>query len=117
MIVAVRAGAVLVVFAFLATPSAAVDRSYWSIGKVLQRLDGARILVGSRSVRVDSATTLCAGVGRPVRDGLVRKWHSFACTYTTFTKFGVDRDIEFRVYALSSRRFAVASAQWVAGVP
>jgi hypothetical protein len=113
----VRAGVVLVAFALLAAPSTAADRSYWSIGRVLQRLDGTKILVGSRSVRVDGATTLCAGVGRPVRRGSVRKWHAFACTYTTFTKAGVGRDLEFRVYVLTRTRFEVASAHWVAGLP
>jgi hypothetical protein len=113
----VRAGVVLVAFAFFAAPSTAADQSYWSVGKVLQRLDGARIYIGSRSVKVDSATTLCAGLGRPVRSGSVRKWHRFACTYTTFTKAGVDRDVDFRVYIRTRTRFAVASARWVAGLP
>jgi hypothetical protein len=106
-----------VAFAFLAAPSSAADETYWSISKVLRRLDGAKIYVGSRSVTVESATTLCAGVGPRVRVGAVRKWHRFACTYTTFTKAGVGRDVDFRLYALTRTRFAVASAHWVTGVP
>jgi hypothetical protein len=113
---AVRAGVVLAAIALLAAPATAAEPSYWSVGKVLQRLDGATIRVGSRPVRVHSATTLCAGVGRAIRSK-VRRWHSFACTYTTFTKGGVDRDVDFRVYALTRRRFAVAGAHWIAALP
>jgi hypothetical protein len=114
----VRAGVVLLAFAFLAAPSsAAANPSYWSISKVLRRIDGANIRVGSRTVKVDTASTLCAGVGRLVHSGPVRKWHTFVCTYTTFTKAGVDRDVEFRVYALTRTRFAVANAHWVSGLP
>jgi len=115
---AVRAGVVLAAaVAFLASPATAAVPSYWSVGKVLQRLDGATIRVGSRPVRVHSATTLCAGIGRPIRIKSVRRWHSFACTYTTFTKAGPGRDVEFRVYALTRQRFAVAGARWIAALP
>jgi hypothetical protein len=110
----VRLGVVLAVVLLFATPAGA-DASvpYWSIGKVLRRLDGARIHVGTRVVRVDSETTLCAGQGPSVRRRGVRMWRRFVCTYTTFTKGGVDRDIDFRVQVRSATRYTVTDAHWV----
>jgi hypothetical protein len=40
-------------------------------------------------------------------------WRRFLCTYTTFTKAGVDRDLEFSVRVLSRTRYAVADAHWI----
>jgi hypothetical protein len=112
---AVRAGVILAAFLLFAT-SASAGGQYWSLDRVLQKLDRAVILVGSQRVRVHSATTLCAGTGRPVRRGGVRMWHRFRCTYTTFTKAGIDRDVEFLVYVQSRTRFSVASATWAQGI-
>ena len=111
-----RLGVILAVFLLLATPAAAqVSPTYWSIGKVLRRLDGARIHVGMRTVRVVSETTLCAGQGPSIRRRGVRMWRRFACTYTTFTKGGVDRDIDFLVQVRSAIRYVVTDAHWVQG--
>jgi hypothetical protein len=110
----VRLGVVLAVVLLLATPAGAqASTPYWSIGKVLRRLDGDRIRVGARIVRVHGDTTLCAGQGPSVRRRGVRMWRRFACTYTTFTKGGVDRDIDFRVQVRSATRYAVTDAHWV----
>jgi hypothetical protein len=114
MLPTVRLGVVLAVVLLLATPtSAQASASYWSIGKVLRQLDGDKIRVGTRTVRVHSDTTLCAGQGPSVRRRGVRMWRRFVCTYTTFTKGGVDRDIDFRVLVRSATRYAVSDAHWV----
>ena len=104
---------VLLVFAAASAAQAAVP--YWSVMKVLRRIDGTRIHVGTRTVRIDSDTALCSGRGRSIRKDGVRRWRRFACTYTTFTKSGVDRDVEFRVRVLGTTRFAIYDAHWVGG--
>lgn len=94
----------------LATSTAS---AYWSATKVLARIDGAAVHVGARTIRVHSDTALCSGAGKSVRRHGVRMWHDFACTYTTFTKAGVDRDLEFRVHVVDARRFRISDATWV----
>jgi len=110
----VRAGVVLVVLLLAAAPAAAGgSASYWSIGKLLRRLDGARIPVGTRTMRVNSESTLCAGRGTSIRREGVRRWRRFVCTYTTFTKTGVDRDLDFRVVVRNRTRYTIHDAHWV----
>jgi hypothetical protein len=111
-----RAGVVF--SALLLAAPATVDGAlpYWSVGKVLRRVDGATIRVGARAVRVESDSTLCSGYGTSRRRGRVRVWRHFNCTYTTFTKAGVDRDLEFRLHVRGVRRFAISDAHWVSGV-
>jgi hypothetical protein len=102
---------------FAAAPTAAeASVPYWSLAKVLRRIDGARIHVGSRTVRIVSASTLCAGRGPSIRRHGVRRWRRFICTYTTFTKSGIDRDLDFRVRVLGVKRYTIYDAHWVAGV-
>jgi hypothetical protein len=108
-----RAGVVLVALLIAAAPAWAAPVRYWSTTKVLGRLEGAKVTVGARTVRVRSATTLCAGQGTSIRRHGVRLWRSFACTYTTFTKAGVDRDLDFRVRVRSATRFTIWGVHWV----
>ena len=97
-----------------ATPTATASAAQnWSITKLLRRIDGARAQVGTRTVRIDSETTLCAGRGPSIRRNGIRMWRRFVCTYTTFTKSGADRDLDFRVSVLSARRFVIRDAYWV----
>jgi hypothetical protein len=112
-----RTGVVLalVLLLFAAASAAQAGVPYWSVTKVLRRIDGARIHVGTRTVRIDSDTALCAGRGPSIRRDGVRRWRRFACTYTTFTKSGVDRDVDFRVRVLGTTRFAISDAHWVGG--
>ena len=56
---------------------------------------------------------MCAGQGASVRLRGVRMWRRFACTYTTFTKAGVDRDIDFNVEIRTATHFVVSDAYWV----
>jgi hypothetical protein len=112
-----RAGVVLIVLLVVATPVAAESYArFWSVDKVMRKLDGDRIQVGSRRVRIDSETTLCAGRGASIRRNGARRWRRFVCTYTTFTKAGVDRDLEFRVRVLGKTRYSVYDAHWVAAI-
>ena len=79
----------------------------------MRALDGHKLTVGGRVVRVDHETTLCAGRGAPRRSGGVRTWRAFVCTYTLFTKSGVDRDVDFRVQIRDAKRLRITDAHWV----
>jgi hypothetical protein len=113
----VRLGVVLMVLSLvLAAPAAAHTRGgYWPVAKVMRALDGERIRVGSKRVRVDSATSLCSGERRAMRRGGVRTWTHFRCTFATFTASGPGRDAEFRVHVLGPRRIGISGARWIAG--
>jgi hypothetical protein len=113
--IVMRLGIVVIMSAIaFGAPAAAADvRAYWSVAKVMRAIDNARIHIGGRVVRVDSDTTLCGGRGavRTVRG--IRRWRLFACTYTTFTKQIVGRDLDFRVRTRDARRFVITDARWV----
>jgi hypothetical protein len=118
MLRGVRAGVVLIALVLVAAAASTADAAqsavpFWSMNKLLRKLDGDWVRVGSRRVRIHSETTLCSGRGASVRRNGIRMWRRFLCTYTTFTKGGVDRDLEFRVRVLSSTRYAVWDAHWV----
>ncbi len=110
-----RVGVVLSAL-LLAAPAAEAALPYWSIGKVLRRVDGAPIHIGARAVRVESDSTLCSGYGTSIRRGRIRMWRHFNCTYTTFTRAGVDRDLDFRLHVRGVTRFTISDAHWVSGV-
>ena len=112
----VRLGVVpLVVVLLIAAPAGArALRSYWPVAKVMRAIDDVRVRVGTRVVRIHKETTLCSGEGPSIRRQGIRRWSRFACTYTTFTKQGVDRDLDFGVRVLGVRRFAITDAHWVA---
>jgi hypothetical protein len=110
----VKAGVVFIAVLIAAAPTfAATPARYWSTAKVLRRLDGAKVTAGARSVRIRSATTLCAGEGTSIRSHRIRLWRRFVCTYTTFTKAGVDRDLDFHVRTIDATRYDVFDAHWV----
>jgi hypothetical protein len=112
-----RTAAVLMALGFLsATAAGQTPASYWSVAKVMRRIDGARVPVGTRTVKIDSDTALCAGRGPSIVVKRIRRWRRFACTYTTFTKRGVDRDLDFRVRVLGTRRYRIYDAHWVVGI-
>jgi hypothetical protein len=114
----VRVGVVLAVLLLVVAPArAGIPGHYWSVGKVLRKIDGMSIRVGTRSVRVRSETTLCSGEGRSVRVRRVRMWRRFVCTYTTFTRRGIGPDLEFRVLVQTPTSFRVTDARWVEGSP
>ncbi|HET9323479.1 MAG TPA: hypothetical protein VFO03_06330 [Gaiellaceae bacterium] len=110
-----RRGVVLIVGSLLvAAPAAAHDLPFfWSVAKVMRATDGARVHVGRAVVRVDQDSTLCAGQGAARKRDGVRRWRHFICTYTTFTRRGVGRDLEFRVHVLGVRRFLITDARWL----
>jgi hypothetical protein len=113
-----RAGVVVTALVLLAAATSKAEGTtgavpFWSTDKVLRKLNGDLVRVGSRRVRIHSDTTLCSGRGTSVRRNGMRMWRRFLCTYTTFTKAGVDRDLEFRVRVLSRTRYAVWDAHWV----
>jgi hypothetical protein len=87
--------------------------AYWPLAKAMRMLDGTRVRVGSRVVRIRSETTLCAGEGASIRRRGVRRWSRFTCTYTTFTRQGLDRDLDFRIRVTGARRFTIVDAHWV----
>ena len=113
----VRLGVVLMVLLLVfAGPAAAHTRGgWWPVAKVMRALDGERIRVGSKRVRVDSATSLCSGERRVKRRGGVGTWTHFRCTFSTFTASGPGRDAEFRVHVLGPRRIGISAARWIVG--
>lgn len=113
-----RLAASLLVVLALAVPSAraiALPR-YWSVAHVMRAVDGVRTRVGTRSVRIHADTTLCSGEGRRIRRHGVGMWSRFGCTFTTFTKTGPERDLDFRVYVTGRTRFVIRDAHWITGV-
>ena len=99
-----------------AVPEAApAAKRYWPVAKVMRVIDGKRVRVAGRVVRIDSDTTLCSGRGASVRRNGVRRWSLFACTFTSFTRQGVDRDLEFLVRVRGVSRVAIVDPHWVRG--
>lgn len=108
--------AVVFVCASVALPGSGAahpGRWYWTLAKEMRMIDNARIRVGSRVVRVHTATTLCSGDGRMIRRDGFRRWKHFMCTFTTFGPRGVDRDLDFRVHVLGKWRFLITDAHWI----
>jgi hypothetical protein len=98
----------------LAVPATAQARvAYWSVAKVMRMIDNTRIAVKGHIVRIETESTLCSGEGRSIRSHGIRMWNRFECTYTTFTKRGVDRDLDFGLRATGARRFVIFDAHWV----
>jgi hypothetical protein len=90
---------------------------HWSVQKVMQRIDGKRVRVAGRVVRVDSDTALCSGEGRGGRQRPIRVWKHFSCTYSVFVAGDGIYDCEFRVHVLGRRKFLITNAQWTSGAP
>jgi hypothetical protein len=98
----------------LAAPAGAHDVPFfWSVAKVMRVTDEVRVRVDKSLVRIDADTTLCSGQETSRRRNGVRRWRHFVCTYTTFSRQGIDRDLEFRVHVLGVRRFVITDARWV----
>ena len=106
---------ILLLLALPGTPAAHVGGALWPAAKVLVVVDGMRLRVGAKVVRVDADTTLCSGEGRATLRRGVRTWRHFRCTFTTFTTSGIGRDVEFRVHPLTARGMLVTNARWVVG--
>lgn len=103
-----------IVFLVLAAPAGGrALTAYWPMTKLMRSIDEVRVRVGTRVVRIHSETTLCSGRGRPIRRRGVRMWSRFLCTYTTFTRQGIDRDLEFQVVVVSATRFVIRDAHWI----
>jgi hypothetical protein len=57
----------------------------WTHAAVLRRIDGRRIEVDGRTVRIDRATLACGGVGQPTtRRRGEPAWARFRCVQPTF---------------------------------
>jgi hypothetical protein len=103
-----------IVFLVLAAPAGGhALTAYWPMTKLMRSIDEVRVRVGTRVVRIHSETTLCSGELRPIRRRGVRMWSRFSCTYTTFTRQGIDRDVEFEVVVVSATRFVIRDAHWI----
>lgn len=113
-----RFAAALLVGLVLAVPArAATPARYWSMAHLMYALDTTRIRIEAHVIRVHADTTLCSGQGRRIRRHAVLLWRHFVCTFTTFTKTGIDRDLEFDVDVTGRTRFAISDAHWIRGVP
>jgi hypothetical protein len=85
----------------------------WSLPTLLERIDGARVSVGSWSGHVQSASTLCNGEGRGRRWSGMRHWRHFTCTWTVIGRRSVgERDVTFRVHTLTARRYRITNERF-----
>ena len=107
-----KAAAAVALVVLLGTQAAAAAPG-WPLTRVMRALDGRAVSVAGRTVRIEADSTLCGGEGRSVRVRGVRRWVRFACTYTSFGRRGIERDLEFRVTVVDGRRLRVGSAAWV----
>ncbi|HZC29851.1 MAG TPA: hypothetical protein VE269_08930 [Gaiellaceae bacterium] len=82
----------------------------------MRAIDGIRIRIGTRTVRIPGASALCSGAGPLIRQQGVATWSRFSCTFTTFTTAGADRDADFDVLVLDAKRFEVRDARWIGAV-
>jgi hypothetical protein len=115
--VTMRFTVVLLIALVLAAPARAAELTrYWSVAHVMRAIDGVRIRAGTRIVVIDRDTTLCSGEGGSTRRHGLRMWSRFACTFTTFTKRGLDRDFEFHVYVTGGTQFGIHDAHWIRAV-
>jgi hypothetical protein len=108
--------ALLIALVFAVPAQAATPTRYWPVAHVMRASDGVLLRVGTRIVRLDADTTLCSGTGRRIRRRGVRMWTRFVCTFTTLTKAGLDRDLEFHVYVIDRIRFGIRDVHWIRGV-
>jgi hypothetical protein len=85
----------------------------WTLQLVMSRIDGATVPVERWHGRIQSATTLCNGEGRGAMWAGARHWRHFTCTWTVFRNGSViDRDVSFRVHAVTKKRFVISSARF-----
>jgi hypothetical protein len=107
------AAVVLIVLAFPAGAGAAPG---WTLAHLMRALDGRVVSVDAHKVRVVADSALCGGEGRSRRVAGARRWTRFACTYTTFGRSGIERDLEFTVTVAGPERLRVSGAAWVPGL-
>jgi hypothetical protein len=108
------AAAAVVLAGALAAPAGTQRATpMWSIALLMSRIDGAKVVIGRWSARVQSSTTLCNGEGRSRRWDGVRHWRHFTCTWTVFDRTRlVDRDVTFGVSTLTRTRFRITNAHF-----
>lgn len=89
-------------------------RTAWTLRGVLRRLDGRRIPVGERSVRLDRDTIACGGVSRAEpRAHAKPAWTRFRCVQPTFPPGSVaGPDAIFVVEPTGRRTFVVTGARF-----
>ncbi len=107
--------ACVLVLAAVAAPAATAHRGpgYWSRAQMVERLDGARITVKGRKIRLDASTFTCGGMGRGWVKAGVRRWKHFRCVQPLFPPGRLAApDALFRVHPLGRRRFVVSHARF-----
>ena len=89
-------------------------RPAWTHAALVRRLDGRRIEVEGRSVRIDAGTVTCGGLGRPkARIHDEPAWTRFRCLQPTFTAGGpAGPDAIFFVEPTGSNSFAVSGQRF-----
>jgi hypothetical protein len=112
--VSARGAAVLGATLALALPSAAAaGLPMWTTEKTASRIDGAKIVVGGWSGRVQEETTVCSGRGASSRWGHERHWRRFTCTWTPVARSGaVARDVTFLVRISARTSFRITHAHF-----
>ena len=105
--------AAIALAALAPTASAHEGAPFWSLPTTMSRIDGARVVIGGWSRRVQSESTLCSGEGPARRWSGERHWKHFVCTWTVFDSRGrVGRDVTFHVHTLTAKRFGIRDARF-----
>jgi hypothetical protein len=86
----------------------------WTRGRLLRRLEGRRIRIGDRRVRLRGDTLACGGVGRAESGrGGARAWRRFRCVQPTFPPGTVaGPDAIFFVEPSGRKAFAVVGGRF-----
>ena len=85
--------------------------AYWPFGKVIRTLDGTKIRIGRRTVRIEGAVTACTGQGRARNRRGRPAWNHFRCIRSTLSPRG--RDFAFVVHVHGTRRFTISEAHFI----
>lgn len=86
--------------------------AWWTARHAERILDGKRVLVDGKRIRLDRATLVCGGAGRSRGKGRRRTWSHFRCIQPTFTPSGsAGPDALFLLHAVSRTSFLITDAQ------
>ena len=97
----------------VATAGAPARAVYWPRAKLMKRIANVRVRVEGRVIRIDPATVVCGGEGRPrVVKGIAR-WRRFRCIQPTFPPgVLVGPDAIFLVHPMGRTRFRITDAHF-----
>ena len=111
-VLAAALSALLAASGLVASARAHAGTTTWPYTALMQRIDGARVRLPDRVIRVDRDLVICNGEGTPVIRAGVRRWKHFTCTQTLIQNGRVGRDATFRVHVVSPTRFLITDPRY-----